>query len=430
MSDPRDDDRRNDRGSVMVIAALAMVALVLFAALAIDVGFIWSSRTQSQSVADSAAIAAAQVMIVRPDPMSPTYAFDQGVGEAAGIDYASKNSTVANPSVTINAGDFEFGNWNFTTRTLDAGDPSNPDSMTGVRVDVRMDGTDNSRSPGMLSRILEASDGSRPFLAGFEVNNTAVAYLGFQGHFEPGFFDLPVALDSCDLASGDGCGTDFCARTQAVSTCPLERPQTNTNGIICGEFSNTADQNMCWINFSDDDPAINGPLLQDIIDNGYDGEVEAGDSTYLDNGDKTSTVDYLRDKMYGCEKGGGMGSPPPPMGSDEYGSGFPDSWVVKLPVVECQDTAHCAGGSPFKIIGGVCFEIREIIAPAPGKACTNAPSTGTSRWIKGRALCPNSPDAKVRELYEEHCGVDEETEPVEPGGCGFGLRANRVVLVE
>src|SRR5688572_22088709 len=198
MSDPR-DDRRNDKGSVMVMAALAMVALVLFAALAIDVGFIWSSRTQSQSVADSAAIAAAQVMIVR-DAMDPTYAFDQGIGEAAGIDYAAKNSTVANSSVTINTGDFDFGNWNFTTRTLDAGDPSNPDSMTGVRVGVRMDGTDNSRSPGILSRILETSGGSRPFLAGFEVNNTAVAYLGFQGHFEPGFFDLPVALDSCDLA--------------------------------------------------------------------------------------------------------------------------------------------------------------------------------------------------------------------------------------
>ena len=33
----------------MVIAALAMTALLLFAALAIDVGAVWSSRTQSQN---------------------------------------------------------------------------------------------------------------------------------------------------------------------------------------------------------------------------------------------------------------------------------------------------------------------------------------------------------------------------------------------
>ena len=58
MSDPRDDDRRNerDRGSVMVVAALALVALVLFAALAVDVGLAYSSRTQSQNAADSAAV--------------------------------------------------------------------------------------------------------------------------------------------------------------------------------------------------------------------------------------------------------------------------------------------------------------------------------------------------------------------------------------
>ena len=49
----------------MVIAALAMTALLLFAALAIDVGAIWSSRTQSQNADDAAALAAASKMIQR-----------------------------------------------------------------------------------------------------------------------------------------------------------------------------------------------------------------------------------------------------------------------------------------------------------------------------------------------------------------------------
>ena len=58
--------------SVMVIAALAMTALLLFAALAIDVGAVWSSRTQSQNAADSAALAAAATMIVQIERGSAT----------------------------------------------------------------------------------------------------------------------------------------------------------------------------------------------------------------------------------------------------------------------------------------------------------------------------------------------------------------------
>ncbi len=421
MSDPRTDDRRDERGSVMVIAALAMVALVLFAALAIDVGFIWSSRTQSQNADDAAALAAAQKMIQQVGTDAATV--EQELAIAEGIDYAAANSTVANGSVTVRPEDFTFGTWNLTTRTLDPPtDEEDPNQITGVRVNVVMDGDVNARSPGMLSRLLQRSDGSRPFIDGFDVRNTAVAYLGFEGKFTPDEFCIPVALDSCALTSEGGCGSDFCKRSGEPTTCPLERPQTNTDGILCGEFSNTADQNMCWTALDGEDPAINKPKLQNIIDNCHEGEVQAGDAVYLDNGDKTSTVDYLRDKFYGC------GSFNNPAGTEEYGSGFPDSWVVKLPVVECQDEANCAGGDPFKIVGGVCFEIREIIAPPP-KKCPAAPKTGDSRWIKGRPLCANSPDAKVRELYYEHC--DEPGDPpVAPGGCDFGSRADRVVLVE
>jgi Putative Flp pilus-assembly TadE/G-like len=435
MSDPRSDDRRNDRGSVMVVAALAMVALVLFAALAIDVGFIWSSRTQSQNVSDSAAIAAAQTMIV-PDPATGPMAlkFDEVGATNKGIEYAGLNSTVANPSAVVQPTDFEFGFWNLDTRTLEPGDPTNPDSMTAVRVDMRMDGTDNKRSPGLLSRLLKASDGSRPFMQGFEVNNTAVAYLGYAGHFDPDFFDLPIALDSCELTSNGGCGSDFCERAQAASTCPLVRTQANTNGIFCGEFSATVEQNMCWVNFSDSDKSLAPKELDDIIDDGHPEEVDVGDKTYVDNGDKTDVVDYLRDAFYGCKDGGGPGTPPDARGTDEYGSGFIDSWVVKLPVIECQDETQCAGGDPAAIVGGVCFEIREIIAPAPGPGVNckfgHTPPSGKSRLIKGRPLCPNSTDPKVQELYEEHCMLEPPDGSVEPGGCGFGFRANRVVLVE
>jgi Flp pilus assembly protein TadG len=424
MSDPGGDDRRNDKGSVMVIAALAMVALVLFAALAVDVGFMWSSRTQSQNVGDSAAIAAAQTMIV-PDPAKPPIGkmFDEAGATAAGIDYASQNSTVANPSVTLLDSDFTYGNWNLDTRTLEPGDPANPNSMTGVRVNVRMDGTENSRSPGLLSRILQKSDGSRPFAQGFDVNNTAVAYLGFQGKFNPGEFNLPVALDSCKLTGDGGCGTDFCTKTQPA--CPLIKPQSDTAPLMCGEFSATTTQNMCWTAFDGESPTINKKLLTDIVKSGNAGDVKAGDPVFLDNGDKTSTVDYIRDKFYGCGSFSKQVTPH----DDDYGPGtFANSWVVKLPVVECQDATHCAGGDTFKIVGGVCFEIREIVAPAAGKTCPGPSGAPGDRIIKGRPLCPESTNPKVRQLYKDHCKPPDG--PIDPGGCGFGFRASRVVLVE
>ncbi len=422
MRENRTPKQRAERGSVMVIAALAMVALVLFAALAIDVGFIWASRTQSQNAGDAAALAAASTMINQVGTGAATVTLGNAI--TVGTTYAASNSTVANDSVTVVPGDFTFGNWDLNTRTLDTSvDLTNPDLVTGVRVNVDMDGSKNARSPGLLSRLLQREDDSRPYLDGFDVANTAVAYKGFVGSWEPGDFNLPVAIDSCELSNNGGCGNDFCTHIPS-GACALERPQTNTAGMICGEFSNTADQNMCYTAFDGEHPAINVPGLKGIVDDGNPVGVDAGDAVYLDNGDKTAVTDYIRDKFYGCGKFN------TPAGASLYGGGFPDSWVVKLPVVECQDTAHCAGGSPFKITGGVCFEIREIIAPAPGKGCS-APLTGTSRLIKGRALCPNSTDAQVRALFDQYCRDDDEEEnPTAPGGCNFGLRANQLVLVE
>ena len=192
--------KRMERGAVMVIAALAMGTLLLFAALALDVGAIWVSRTQSQNADDSAALAAAAAMIQQTGTNPTTV--DLAAARAEGARYARANSTVGVPGVNVEPADFEFGRWDLETRTLDTGvDLTKPANVTGVRVTVRMDGDANKTSPAFLSRLLG--------IKGFDVVNTATAYRGFQGKFTPGEFDLPVAVDSCDL-SNDGCGADYC----------------------------------------------------------------------------------------------------------------------------------------------------------------------------------------------------------------------------
>ena len=94
-------------------------------------------------------------------------------------------------------------------------------------------------------------------------------------------------------------------------------------------------------------------------------------------------------------------------GIDRYfpKDGKMDSWVVKLPVIECQSDDHCSGGDTAGIVGFVCFELREINV-TPGKV------------MRGRFLCPSDP------LYDE-CDAGDAT----TGGLNFGIRADIPVLV-
>ena len=58
---------RDDRGSVMVVVALAMTAILSMVALAVDVGMLFSARGEAQRVADAAALAGAGSFLEAPD---------------------------------------------------------------------------------------------------------------------------------------------------------------------------------------------------------------------------------------------------------------------------------------------------------------------------------------------------------------------------
>jgi hypothetical protein len=83
----------------------------------------------------------------------------------------------------------------------------------------------------------------------------------------------------------------------------------------------------------------------------------------------------------------------------------PDSWVVSLPVIECQSDGHCAGGTAAQMVGVVCFELREV-------------TVTPEKIIRGRFLCPGDP------LWSECDGGIGRS-----GGLDFGIRADIPVLV-
>src|ERR687897_432860 len=53
-----------ERGSVAITVALCMTVLLGFAALVVDIGLNWATRTSAQTAADSAALAGASVLLV------------------------------------------------------------------------------------------------------------------------------------------------------------------------------------------------------------------------------------------------------------------------------------------------------------------------------------------------------------------------------
>ena len=71
---------RNQRGSVLLLAAVALPALLGFGALAIDMGMLYKTKGELSAAADAAALAGAQELPKKPDQ-----------AQAMAVDYAKKN---------------------------------------------------------------------------------------------------------------------------------------------------------------------------------------------------------------------------------------------------------------------------------------------------------------------------------------------------
>jgi Flp pilus assembly protein TadG len=387
--------RRSEAGAVMVTLLVAMVALLAIASLAIDGGMLWAARTQMQNAADGAALAAGRNLIDADAP-----AVTLAAAEAAAVSTAGENRAVSTPSITLLPADITYGDWDLDTRTFNTGvDLTNPDEVTAVDVVARLDNSTTGRIPSYLAGVLGRDD--------FAVTASATAYLGYAGGILPGNAKLPIAIDCCKLA-GPACDQDYCSTITAnpPNPCTLDEPQlSGANDVSCLEFHNTSEQNACWTVFDGDSPSINTNALVDIVSDGNTYEISTDVPVYLDNGDKVPVIGEISDIFLG--DGGHVGNA---QGVDRYTNPVgqpskPDSWVVSLPVVECQTDTHCAGGSPSQIVGAVCFEIREVIV-TPDKI------------IRGRFLCKD--DA----LFDE-CDLGL----TKSGGLNFDIRADIPVLV-
>jgi Flp pilus assembly protein TadG len=373
------------------MAVVAMVALFGVAALATDVGHVWAARSELQAAADSSALASAANLV---DAAGTSVTLPAATTNAQTYGLANQADQRA---ISILAGDLTFGDWDLQTAQLNTVvDLSDPDQVTAVQVVARLDQTANGPVQAILAQVVGRQN--------FSFTANATGYLGYAGSFAPGTVDLPIVIDCCKI-SGAACEDDYCSTVQNNNPNPCPLSSTGET-VTCLEFNSTTEQNACWTEFDSQSPSINTPGLTDIVNNGTSSTVDVSHPVYLDNGDKTPVIDDINDKFQGSGLFNGN-----PHGSDIYSppdDGLMDSWVVGIPVVECQTDDHCAGGDTSHIVGAVCFEIREIIV-TPDKI------------IKGRFLCKGDPGFS-------QCGIGGAGSG--SGGLNFGVRAGVPVLVQ
>jgi hypothetical protein len=272
---------------------------------------------------------------------------------------------------------------------------NDPEQVRAVKVLGRRDDTANGPVPTILGRIFGVDD--------IPIAATATAYIGFAGLMPTGTALLPIALDCCKIA-GSACDNDYCEEIAGNPPNPMALTDGPNAGstVTAFEFHSTPEQNACWTVFDGESPSISASGLRDIVRDGN--PVPVGpDPIYLDNGTKTPVINEIYERFEGLGNYSGN-----PSGEDLDGDGDADSWLVPLPIMECQSPGvHCASGTPQKIVGVACFDIQEVLV-TPEKI------------IKGSFVCPGDP-----RFGDSACGVG-----FGPGGEVPTIDAQYPVLVD
>lgn len=154
---------RNCRGVMAVLAAVMLVIMLAFVAFAVDIGYLGMVRTQLQSAADAAALAAAG---------------SSGQSEADMVrtaqEFANAN-VAAGRRIQLNAADVELGSWDAGTCTF----IPMPSGQVGtaVRVTVRTDAASGGETNLFFGRLFGSSSKAQEATAVATVNPRDIAFV-------------------------------------------------------------------------------------------------------------------------------------------------------------------------------------------------------------------------------------------------------------
>ena len=153
----------NRRGAVAVLAAVMFVVLLGMIAFAVDIGYIGLARTQLQTAADSAALAAAG---------------SSGKSEAEIVqtaqDFANANMA-AGRHIQLNSNDVKFGSWDASSGTFTP--TASGQIGTAVRVTVRTDAASGGETNLFFGRLFGLRSVAQEASAIATVNPRDIAFV-------------------------------------------------------------------------------------------------------------------------------------------------------------------------------------------------------------------------------------------------------------
>jgi len=177
---------KNQHGVSVVIVAIALVTLLGLAALAIDVGYLYSTRNELQNIADSAALAAARKL--GAIYQTKTYEEQQNykcnpaeIWEVAN-EVAEKNQA-AQKNISIKFEDVVIGKWDEDTLTL----TQNLNQPDAVGVTARREKGANDRVNTFFATVFKIID--------VGISADAIAALTGKGNSEETELELPIGID-------------------------------------------------------------------------------------------------------------------------------------------------------------------------------------------------------------------------------------------
>lgn len=140
-------------GSVIVLAAVLMVAMFALLALAVDLGYVTLVRTQLQSSADAAALAATWELYDSRALLGGSPDSGQADAMEAARTFARSN-LVGKVEPELLAGDISFGRLDITAGASSAFNTDDPTNYNAARVRVRRTADINGEVPSFFARII------------------------------------------------------------------------------------------------------------------------------------------------------------------------------------------------------------------------------------------------------------------------------------
>lgn len=184
----------NSKGGVLVLISILLIVLIGVAALAIDIGYVATTKNELQNVADAAALAGTS-RLGQFYKNSSTYGtgvigtdeYDAVLEVASMLDGGGKPlNKAAGVEIDLD-GNIQVGEWDFTTHTFTAfTDFSTPLWPNAVKATAKRVTGSNKPISSLFAGIFGIDS--------IGVSADAVAALSGQAEFDPGEIKLPLAI--------------------------------------------------------------------------------------------------------------------------------------------------------------------------------------------------------------------------------------------